>query len=290
MMSQVKRIKEAIQQGYNTIQGIMDFTCDIPRPSIRRVPRKVSSNVSTGVYTLTTDTGEERLYMECGKAEEVLPRLAAEGRKFDMAFLDPAYYSYQLIGRNRLKSKDWYDFMMPDAFGKMASAVCDMLRTEDSHVYLMLSGARTAQKDMQKYLDAAIEAGLTYIQEGTYSKTYASGKPIVNINGKDAPAERVILMSKSGKLRTGEVADVLLDFIGERPPVKTSYRTQKNEAMLDRLIMQSTLPNETVCDPCAGSGKTGERSLFLNRISIMVECRQSAIDDFIIPKIQTLTL
>lgn len=286
-MTHKERIKNAIKEGHTTIQGILNFTGDIPEPSIRRVlgqgaKKGIFTRVDRGIYTLTTDTGEERIYLEKGHAENVLPRMEAEGRKFDMAFLDIAYFSKALVGGNR-GIKD-YQFLMPYEFSIALKAIKGMMRHADSHIYLMLSGAPTAQKDMQKYLDVVDYVGLKVVGEGTYKKLFKNGKPCTNVLGNEAAAERLLLITRSGHYRVGEIP-VELDFKCIRPAIKGNYSTQKNEEFLDQLIRQSTLPDEVVLDPCAGSGKTGERSFLLNRISVMIETLQSAIDNFIIPKI-----
>jgi|ERR1700761_1124070 len=108
-MTHADHIKKAIQAGAKSLQDIYSMVNpDIPRPSIRRVLGQGTINgifkrLNKGIYTLTTPTGEVRAYVECGKAEEVAPRLEATGHKFDMIFLDPAYFSKSLIGKNSIR-------------------------------------------------------------------------------------------------------------------------------------------------------------------------------------------
>ena len=289
-MTQTERIKAAIAAGNTTIQAVWEFVKgEIPRPSIRRVLgqgaiKGIFQRVDKGIYTLTTEQGEVRAYVECGLAEEVVPRLEATGLKFDMVFLDPAYFSKGLIGGNR-GIKD-YDFLHPQEFAIIMKAVHNMMRTDDSHVYLMLSQAPSVQMDMHKYIFAAMESGLKHAADGRYYKTNKDGTPVTNVKGRKAASERILVFSRSGKLREGE-APMELTFTCERPAIRSSYSTQKAEPFIEQLILQATNENETVGDLAgAGSGVFGKCALALNRIVYMVEKLQSAIDNFIIPKIQ----
>lgn len=289
-MNQLQKVKAAIAAGNQSIQAVFNFVGDIPRPSVRRVLGQGAKNghfkrIDAGIYTLTTSEGEIRAYVECGSAEEVCPRLEATGHKFDMVFLDPAYFSKQLVKTgNRGISK--YDFMYPQQFAEMCSSIKKMMRTDDSHVYLMLSNAPSIQGDMHRYIFAMMECGFKPVDEGRYYKTFKDGKPVTNVRGKKAASERLMLFSASGEARTGEIPELQLNFTCQRPPVATSYSTQKAKGFLTRLIQQSTFENEVVLDPGAGSGTFGECALEKNRIVYLIDKLQSAIDNFIIPKIQ----
>ncbi len=288
-MTHLEHVKKAIKAGANSLQEIYELVnSDIPRPSIRRVLgqgaiKGIFQRLDKGIYTLTSAAGEIRAYIECGSAEEVAPRLEAAGHKFDMVFLDPAYFSKHLIGRNR-GIKD-YDFIHPEEFAILMKSVYNMMRTDDSHVYVMLSQAPSVQMDMHKYIFAILESGLQPVSEGRYYKIDKAGKPILNVRGKAAASERLMLFSRSGKIREG-AAPLELTFTCERPPVKTSYSTQKNESFLSQLIEQSTHMYEVCADFFGGSGMFGKCALNLNRVVYVIEKLQSAVDNFIIPKIQ----
>lgn len=297
-MTQTDKVKAAVQAGCKTIQAVFDFTGagDIPRPSIRRVlgqgaKKGIFKRVDTGIYTLTTTEGETRAYIECAKAEDALPRLAAAGNKYDMVFLDIAYFSKGLIGGNRGIKK--YDFLYPEQFAAIMREVYKMMRTDDSHVYIMLSQAPSVQMDMHKYIFAALESGFKeVVNDGKYYKTYKDGSPVTNVKGNKAASERLILLSRSGKVRECE-APLQMTFTCERPPVATSYPTQKAEPFITQLIRQSTFENDVILDPCAGSGvmgKCGKCGLLLNRVVHMVEVLDSAIQQFILPKLQPFIL
>lgn len=291
-MRQLDKVKRAIQQGHTTIQAIFNFTGDIPRPSVRRILGQGAkkghfTKLDRGIYTLTTESGETRAYIECGLAEQVAPRMAAEGLKFDMLFLDLPYFSRGLVGGNRgIKN---YDFIHPEQFAQVMHAAYKMMRTDDSHLYLMLSQAPTVQMDMHKYIFAALETGFQPVAEGRYYKTTKDGKPVTNVTGKRAASERIMLFSRSGKIREGELP-LQLEFTVIRPPVGTSYPTQKAEPFIRQLIQQSTFEDEVVGDFFGGSGMTGKCALALNRVVYLIEKLQSAIDNFITPKITEYAL
>lgn len=165
-----------------------------------------------------------------------------------------------------------------------------LMRSDDSHVYLMLSNAPSIQGDMHRYIFAMLECGFKQVNEGRYYKTFKDGSPVTNVRGRKAASERLMLFSRSGRVRMGEVPELQLDFTCTRPPVLTSYSTQKAAPFIKRLIQQSTFENETVCDPGAGSGIVGECALMLNRIVHLIDCLENSIYNFIIPKIKKFAL
>ncbi len=59
---------------------------------------------------------------------------------------------------------------------------------------------------------------------------------------------------------------------------KTGFLTQKNEALLRRIIFASTNPGDIVCDFCAGSGTTGAVAHKMGRRYIMIEQMDQSLD------------
>jgi 16S rRNA G966 N2-methylase RsmD len=284
-MKQEDIVKKILEEGKKTIKEISQET-NIVEPNIRRIlgvgtKKGIFERVDKGVYVLKTEKGEERAYIRMGMAQDALPKMAESGKKFDMIFLDPAYFSRALIGGNRGIKQ--YSFIMPDQFAVVMKAVKEMLRNEDSHVYLMLSGAPSAQKDMQKYVQATIDSGLTFIAEGGYKKHFQNGKPVTNVRGLEASAERLILFTKSGLYRTGEITELQMNFNVQRP-AKKGYSTEKAEDFVERIVLQSTLKDEEVLDPFAGSGVVGKMSIKLDRKVTLVECQEETIENYIVPK------
>lgn len=261
----------------------------IKEPNIRRILGQgtkagIFKRTAPGTYTINKQSGEELAYLYLGVAELILPQLLEAGRKFNMVFLDPAYYSRALIGGNRGIKE--YDFITPDVLGYCVRTIMDMLVSEDSHVYLMLSGARTAQPDMSKYLNATISAGLKVVCEGEYQKLFKNGNPVTNVLGKEAAPERLILLSKSGKADIGEIPSLQMNFKCTRPPVKTSYQTQKAEELYNRLIKQGSHPGNHIADAFTGSGMFGKVGLELRRIITLIEKSLSAFENHIIPNLE----
>ena len=149
----------------------------------------------------------------------------------------------------------------------------------------MLSGARTAQQDMLPYLNAMNEVGLSVVGEGEYKKLFKNGKPVTNVRGKEASAERIFLFTKSGIARKGEKTLDNLNFRFVRPSVRSSYSTEKAPQLLNALITNSTFEGESVLDPFAGSGVTGAEAVKAGRQATLVEKSEKAVEDYIIPKI-----
>ncbi len=289
-MTQRQIIESTIIGTEKSLKEIADET-GILEPNIRRIlgqgtKKGIFRRVSRGVYTLTTETGEQRAYIKMGAAQDELPKMVAEGRKFDMIFLDPAYYSRALIGGNR-GIKKW-NFISVDDFRTVMDCVYQMMRTPRSHVYLMLSGAKTAQSDMGKYLDACLRTGLKIVAEGSYSKLFGNGKPVTNVRGEVASSERLILLSKSGIALQSNLPELQMDYHVPRPPIKGGYQTQKSEILIDQLIKQSTWEDNEIGDFFAGSGVVIERALLLNRKVTAIEISEEAIENFIIPKIEAV--
>ena len=440
--SQEELVKKKLQESDKplTIKEVQEQT-KILEPNVRRIlgqgtKKGVFERVDRGVYTIQTEDGRDVAYIESGDALDVLPKLVQQGKKYDMVFLDPAYFSRALIGGNR-GIKD-YEFMYPPEFKKAVESVSALLKDDDSHCYLMLSGAPTAQKDMLPYLQAMDDFGFKVVGEGEWKKLFKNGKPVTNVRGKEAAAERIFLFTKSGNARRGEVSEgpslyhetdlqsarnlvagsqiiaglnvstdmnlaigqtgkgVIIEFdedviaskfkgtgagypikdpiikpatdflekfgggakefrirenvrtegiesvkriyikdgtamdkvsekmyknffdfeegkngmlIGTpknrkdlpdetlnnlnfrfvRPNIRQSYQTEKAPELLDALIRNSTLEGESVLDPFAGSGVTGEQAIKSGRPVTLIEKSEKAIEEHILPKIRKAT-
>ena len=290
--TQKEVVKKAITEKPLSIKEVAEVT-KILEPNVRRILGTGAKDgtferVSEDVYTLKTAKGNSA-YIEMGDAKESLARMVTEGKKFDSIILDPAYYSRALIGGNRGikadKNGGWDKFIMPADFANVMQSVSELARNEDSHIYLMLSGARTAQPDMAKYVDGAINAGLKVVGEGKYTKLFKDGSPVTNVRGEVASSERLILLTKSGTAREGEIPQSL-DFRFIRPAVAKSYQTEKPAELMKALIEQSTLKGEHVLDPFAGSGVTGAEAIKAGRDATLIEKQKETIDNFTKPRIE----
>jgi DNA methylase len=285
-MTQKEKVKAAVKNKPLPIKDVAKLT-NILEPNVRRIlgegtKEGTFERVKEGVYVLKTKTGTFA-YVEMGDAVDSLAQMAEEGLKFDSVILDPAYFSRALIGGNR-GIKKW-NFIMPEDFAKVMDSVSKLMKHDDSHVYLMLSGARTAQPDMTRYVDAATAAGFKAVGEGEYHKLFQNGAPVTNVRGEIAAPERMILLSKSGTARAGEIATTL-NFQYIRPAVAKSYQTEKPAELMKALIQQSTIRGETVLDPFAGSGVTGAEALKSGRNSVSVEKSADTVENFTKPRIE----
>lgn len=285
--TQKERVAEAVAGGPKSIKEVAEET-QILEPNVRRIlgvgaKDGTFERLDKGVYVLKQE-GKEIAWIEAGDAKDVLARMAQEGKKFDMVFLDPAYFSRALIGGNRgIKA---YDFILPPEFKKVMESVSKLVRTPDTHVYLMLSGARTAQEDMLKYAIAAEQAGFKVIGEGGYQKLFKDGSPVTNVRGEIAQPERIILYTQRGEAKEGDIP-VNLNFRFIRPAIKTSYATEKPAELLKALIEQSTLRGESVLDPFAGSGVTGAEALKAGRRPTLIEKKPEVVEEVIKPRLET---
>ena len=298
-LTQEQRVRQTLEESDTplTIKEIAEQT-DILEPNVRRITGQGAKagkfeRVDKGVYTLTTPDGKKIAHIEVGDAVNVLPKLVEQGEKFDMIFLDPAYFSKAFLGGNRgleSEAEGGYDFMLSPEFKKAMESVPDLIKNNDSHIYLMLSGARTAQQDMLPYLNAMNEVGLSVVGEGSYTKMNKNGTPAgfpTRAGYKLMAPERVFLFTKSGKARKGEKTLDNLDFRFVRPNVRTgAYQSEKAPELLNALITNSTLEGESVLDPFAGSGVTGAEAIKAGRQATLVEKSEKAVEDYIIPRIE----
>lgn len=291
-LTQKEKVIAAVEKEPLSIKEVAKLT-KILEPNVRRIlgvgtKDGTFKRVSEGVYVLKTKKGNFA-YVEMGDAVETIARMAKEGQVFDSVILDPAYYSRALMGGNRgLKANKfggWDQFITPDKFSELMDSVSKVMKHDDSHVYLMLAGAPTAQKDMDEYVKGATDAGFKVVGEGKYMKTTKAGKLHTNVQGKTAAGERLILMTQSGTARAGEIPKSL-DFRFVRPSVAKSYQTEKAAELMKALIMQSTLKGETVLDPFAGSGVTGAEALKAGRNAVLVEKSQESVEKFTKPRVQ----
>ena len=253
----------------------------ILRPNIRRILGQGEKKgkfirIGTGVYTNKTADGKVTAYAECAEAEKALPELVKQGIKFDMVVLDSPYFSRALVGGNRGIKE--YSFISPETLRLITDNVFKLLRTDQSHVYVMLSGATTAQNDMEKYVAAVTDTGLKLVIEGTYTKTFSSGKQVTNVRGETAKPERLLLFTVSGKISE----PVEMDFTFQRP---NGYQTEKAQGLLRTIIEQSTKVGDFVLDTFGGSGVAAEQSILCGRSVYIIEKTLHVVTDLIIPRV-----
>ena len=227
-------------------------------------------------YTNKTADGKVTAHIECAEGEKALLELVKHDNKFDMVFLDSPYFSRALIGGNRGIKE--YSFISPGTLRLITDNVFKLLRTPHSHVYVMLSGALTAQNDMEKYVASVTDAGLRLVTQGTYTKTFYRGKPVTNVLGKTATPERLMLFTVSGEIKE----PVEMNFKCQRPK---GYQTEKAQGLLRTIIEQSTKVGDFVLDTFGGSGVAAEQSILCGRNIYIIEKQAQIVTDLIIPRV-----
>jgi DNA modification methylase len=286
--TQKEKVAESVKDEPKTIKEIADQT-KILEPNVRRIlgvgaKEGTFTRVDKGVYILNAE-GKDVAWIHAGDAREVLPRLAKEGVKVDMAFLDIPYKTAGVTGGNR-----GIDFAVisPEDFKKdIVGPIKAMVRTDDSPIVYMYSNSKTGFKDMMKYNQAIMDSGLKVIAQGTYTKTYKSGKEMM-FGRYPMPPEGIIVFNKSGdNADVGfEELPAQFDIRAIAPLYKGHYQTEKAIELLRALIMKTTQEGDTVLDPFAGSGVTLEQAIAAGRKAIGVEVSKDAIEKHIKPRVE----
>jgi hypothetical protein len=258
-------VTEAVKDTAKSIKQIAEET-GIKEPNIRRIlgvgaKEGTFERVEQGVYVLSKN-GEDIAYVETGNAVESLPRLASEGFKADMVFLDIPYDTPAVKGGNRGVK---YNLVSVAEFGIVLDAVKEIARTETSPVIHMYSQAESGLKAMEKYNNLILEKGFKPVGKGQYQKTFADGSPVTSPNGKVSKPEGILVFTKSGELNK-DLQN--LNFTLKRPK---GYQTEKPAEMLKAMIEMTTEEGDMVLDPFAGSGVTGAEAIRAGRKAYLIE-------------------
>ena len=280
VLTQKEQVKESIKKEPKSIKQIADET-KIKEPNIRRIlgvgaKEGVFERVEKGVYTLSKD-GQDLAWIETADATESLPRLAGEGFKADMVFLDIPYDTPAVKGGNRGVK---YDLLSVDNFSKILDAVKVIAKSDNSPVIHMFSQAESGLKAMAKYNDLFLEKGFKPVGRGEYQKTFADGSPVTSPNGKVSKPEGIIVFTQSGKL-TKPLNN--LNFKLVRPK---GYQTEKPAEMLKAMIEMTTNEGDLVLDPFAGSGVTGAEAIKAGRQSYNIERNPEVAKNITTPRIK----
>ncbi|MDD5065213.1 MAG: DNA methyltransferase [Phycisphaerae bacterium] len=280
--TQREKVAEAIKEEPKAIREIAEET-QILEPNIRRIlgvgtKEGVFERVDKGVYILRKE-GKDIAYIHTGNAVEILPKLASEGFKADMVFLDIPYKTPAVVGGNRgIK----YAYITPEQFKIVVKAVKDIVRSEDSAVFYMYSQARSGLAEMKRYNDAMTDAGFIPLAKGGYTKYQKDGITRVrNMRGDIIEPEGLIMFNLSGN--NISEAPVKLDFHFVRPK---GWQTEKPAGMLAQLIKLSTQEGEVVLDPFAGSGVTLAEAVRAGRKAVGIEVSEKAIEEHIKPRVK----
>lgn len=263
--TQKEKVLKTIKESPKTIKQIAEET-KILEPNVRRIlgvgaKDGTFERIDKGVYTLSKN-GKDLAWVETGNAVESLPRLAKDGFKADMVFLDIPYNTPAVKGGNRGVN---YNLVSVDDFSKVLDAVKIISKTDNSPIIHMYSQAESGMKAMQKYNDLFIEKGFIPVGKGQYQKTFADGSPTTSPNGKIAKPEGILVFTKSGELDKN-LGD--LNFTLRRPK---GYQTEKPAEMLKSMIEMTTNEGDIVLDPFAGSGVTGAEAIRAGRKAYLIE-------------------
>lgn len=278
--TQKERVIEAVKEGEKTIQEVAEET-GILEPNVRRIlgmgaKEGVFTRVDKGVYVLSKD-GTDTAWVIPQDAIETLPRLAKDGFKADMIFLDIPYDTPAVKGGNRGVK---YNLISVEDFKKVVSAVLDIVRDDQTPIFHMYSQAPSGMKKMEEYNKVLTDAGLKPIARGEYQKTFADGSPVTSPNGKVAKPEVLVLFTKSGKFRKEEVN---LSFKLLRPK---GYQTEKPAEMMKALIEMGTDEGDLVLDPFAGSGVTGAEAVKAGRKAVLIEKNTEVVENITVPRVK----
>lgn len=278
--TQKEKVVEAVKKSPKTIKQISEET-KILEPNVRRIlgvgaKEGTFERVDKGVYILSKD-GQDIAYVETASAVESLPKLAKDGFRADMIFLDIPYDTPAVKGGNRGVK---YGLLSVENFGKILDAVDVIKKTENTPIVYMYSQAESGLKAMAKYNDLVVEKGFIPVGKGEYQKTFADGSPVTSPNGKVAKPEGIIVFSKSGKLNKNLKN---LNYTLKRPK---GYQTEKPAEMLRSLIEMTTEEGEMVLDPFAGSGVTLSEAVKSGRKAYGIEINEKAVEEHIKPKLK----
>lgn len=278
--TQEQKVKESVKEAPKTIKEIAEET-KIKEPNIRRIlgvgaKEGTFERVDKGVYVLSKD-GQDMAWVETGNAVESLPRLAKEGFKADMVFLDIPYDTPAVKGGNRGVK---YDLLSVSDFGKVLDAVNKIVKTENSPIIHMYSQAASGMKAMQKYNDLILEKGFIPVGKGEYQKTFADGSPVTSPNGKVSKPEGILVFTKSGELDS-DLEN--LNFTLRRPQ---GYQTEKPAEMLKAMIEMTTKEGDVVLDPFAGSGVTGAEAVRAGRKAYLIERNPEVAENITKPRVK----
>lgn len=281
LFSQKAKVAETIKEKPKSIKEIAQET-NIKEPNVRRIlgvgaKDGTFARVDKGVYKLTID-GQDLAYIETGNAVDILPRLAKDGFKSDMVFLDIPYDTPAIKGGNRGMD---YNLISVSEFGKILDSVKEIARTPDSPIIHMFSQAPSGMKAMQKYNDVFLEKGFVPVGKGELQKTFKTGLPVTNVRGEVSKPEGILVFNQSGKLQK-DLKN--LNFKLVRPK---GYQSEKPAEMLKQMIEMTTNEGDVVLDPFAGSGVTGAEAVKAGRKAFLIEKNPSVAETVTKPRLES---
>lgn len=281
-ITQKETVKKAVAGESKSIKQLALET-GIKEPNIRRIlgegaKEGVFERVEKGVYILNNGK-EDIAFIHTADAVETLPRLAKEGLKVDMVFLDIPYNTPAVKGGNRGVN---YNLISVPDFRIIMNAVSQIVKDDTTPVYYMFSQAKSGMTAMLKYNDVLNETGFKPVARGDWQKMFDNGKPVTNVRGEVAKPEGILLLNKAGEFQEKD-AERNLDFTTRRPK---GYSTEKPAELLRSLILQGTKQGDKVLDPFAGSGVTGAEAVKAGRKAVLIEKDKKVSENITQPRVR----
>jgi DNA modification methylase len=203
-----------------------------------------------------------------------VPKILEANIYYDLIFLDIPYKTGGQKGGNRDLSD--YNLIEPEEFKEIITQAQKMLRTEDSQIYMMMTGGKSSKVAANKYLRAFASTDLKIAGKGSYLKLNKNGT-VCNMGKYTMPAENIYVYSHSGKLHSD---NTVLDFELQRPPLprQGGYPTQKPFDLIEQIVKQSTNIGDSVLDMFGGSGVMLEACLKLKRFIHTMDISNESTD------------
>lgn len=255
------------------------------RARVYETEKKESHIIRTGRGSFALVGTEIEATIECADSRKEIFHIRNSNIFYDMVFLDIPYRTGGQRGGNRNLAA--YDLISPDEFKEIITQVEHILRTEDSQVYFMIAGGRSSMAQSQKYINMFDETSLIQNASGGYTKLTKDGN-VCNMGKYPMPPELILSYSHSGNIRNCIGEDFKMDYLIQRPALPRSggYPTEKPLELMQKIVAQSTLPNERILDLFAGSGVMLEAALSLGRKVNTYDFSMEAIMKHILPRMQ----
>jgi len=288
--TQSQKVAETIKESPKTIKQIAEET-KILEPNVRRIlgvgaKEGTFSRIDKGVYILSKD-GVDTAWVHTGDALEILPKLADDGLKADMVFLDIPYNAEGNRGGNRMNTEKGtlYKTISPEQFKTAVDSITRILKSEDSPLIYMFSQSKSSVKTMEGYSNVLLKAGYKPLAKGDYYKMTKGGKRFtIPMRSDFLPPEGIIIFNKTGEYDVKKFGDLQYKLV--RP---AGYKTEKPAELLKSLIEMTTNEGDVILDPFAGSGVTGEQAIKAGRKAVLIEENVEAVEKHIKPRIEKVT-
>lgn len=184
---------------------------------------------------------------------------------------DPAYASLEKhrakgtttrLSKSTASSNEWFP-VVPNSYFDELLAQSYRVLTRDSHMYVVCD-----QETMWELRPRAERAGFKWKKALIWEKTNADGSTAVGMGYTWRASHEVVCYLEKGKRRLN---DLSLPDVLRAPRVRGGYPTEKPVELLEKLILNSSNPGETVIDCFAGSGSTGRAALKQRRLFLGCE-------------------